>query len=76
MTIVKGKEGQPERRTPRIYEFIQGVNGQFSNKRLLSYFYALAAVTYAFLGHDSTIVAIFAAASGATSISGVFEKKQ
>ena len=64
------------KKQPRIYEFIQGVNDKFSNKRLMALVYAIAAITYAFYSNDPYIVGIFAAASTGSSVGGVMERKQ
>ena len=59
----------------RIYEFVQGTNKMFSNKRLLALIYTAAAIGYAFYAKDPVIVGIFATAATGSSVSGMFEKK-
>lgn len=59
----------------RIYEFLQGTNKMFSNKRLLAIVYTIAAICYAFYSKDPVITGIFATAATGSSISGMLEKK-
>lgn len=67
--------GKSRKKQPRIYEFVQGVNGEFSNKRLMAIAYAIAAIVYAFYTKDPYITGVFAAASTGSSVGGVLEKK-
>ena len=59
----------------RIYEFLEGANKTFSNKRLLAIIYTIAAICYAFYAKDPVIVGIFATAATGSSVSGMLEKK-
>ena len=70
---VKGKLSKIKQ--PRIYEFLQGTNGEFSNKRLLAFIYTFAAILFAFTKGDPYIVGLFAAAATGSSVGGVLEKK-
>ena len=57
-TVKKQKANNGEKKQARIWEIIQGVNNKFSNKRVLSIFYAIAAVSYALYTKDSVITGI------------------
>ena len=74
--VEKVKNNITDKVQPRIYEFIQGVNGMFSNKRLLAIVFAMASIAYAFFKSDPIIVGIFATAATGSSVGGVLEKKQ
>lgn len=74
--VKKRKIKKAVKTQPRIYEFLQGVNGLFSSKRLISYAFALAAITYAFYKNDYIIVGIFTTAATGSGFANILEKKQ
>jgi hypothetical protein len=67
---------EEKKNQPRIFEFLQGANKLFSNKRLLALMYGLASIGYAFKATPDVYIlgALIFAATG-NSAAGLFEKK-
>ena len=60
----------------RVWEFLQDVNGRFSNKRLIAGLFALTAVACALLDRGDIVIGTFVAAATGSGWISTAEKKQ